>query len=330
MKKANICFIGAGFHASTNIYPSAVAAEINIKAIATRNIENSKKVLVKFGSQGNAYDDYIKMLENENCDGVVIVAQPKDQYSITLECIKHRKNVFVDKPLGWNEQEARIICEASKDNKVQVMVGFMKRFAPCYKKLKEIIESKDLGEARAFHMNFSVDSTEFCKNEEDFLKLAGIHIVDLVRYLFGEVQDVTGFRNTINENISQCVVIKFKNGVVGNIFFSGMSAWSRESENINVTFDQGFVAIEEINKVIIHHSKQNKEISFASHTEEDRVYTPSSTPMSGAYRDLYLRGFIGEIEHFTQCIINQERPITNAEDNILTMTLCENILSSLK
>ncbi|MDF2884724.1 MAG: oxidoreductase family [Clostridiaceae bacterium] len=329
MEETNLCFIGAGFHASTNIYPSAVEAGINIKAVATRNLEHSKKALLRFGCAGNAYENYMDMLKHENCQGVVVVAQPKDQFSIALECIKMGKNVFVDKPLGWNEDEARIIYNAAKQHNVFVMVGFMKRFAPCYKKIKEIIISKELGEPRSFMVNFAVDSTPFCNTEEDFIKLASIHIIDLLRFLFGEVSLVGGFSNSINGNVSQCFSLKFESGVVGSVYFSGMTAWSRESENITVTFDDGFAQVEEINKVIIHKSKKSKEISFASHTEEDRVFTPSATPMSGAYRDLYLRGFVGEMKHFAYCIQNGQEPLSNSESNISTMILCDKILESV-
>lgn len=330
MQKINLCFIGAGFHASTNIYPSAVEAGINISAISTRSLENSRKALLRFGSTGTPYDDYKKMISTEECDGIVIVAQPKDQYQIALECVKSGKSVFVDKPLGWNAEEARIINNAAKENNVLVMVGFMKRYAPCYKKLKEIIESRELGAPRSFEVNFAVDGTPFCKNEDEFIKLAAIHMVDLVRFLFGEVIEVQGFSNNITGNLSQCFSLKFESGVIGSVYFSSMSAWSRESENVTVTFDRGFVKAEEINKVIIHKSKKNNEASFASHTEEDMVFTPSATPMSGAYRDLYLRGFVGELSHFSNCLQSHQNPKSNSEDNISTMALCDKILRSIK
>ncbi len=330
MRPIDVCFIGAGFHASTNIYPSAIEAGINIKAIATRNIENSRKALIRFGSEGNPYDDYKKMLASEKCDGVIIVAQPKDQFLIAQECIKFGKNIFVDKPLGWNEEEASIINELAKANGVFSMVGFMKRFAPCYKKVKEVILSNELGKVRSFTVNFAVDGTPFCKDEESFIKLAAIHIIDLVRYLFGEVKDVTGFSNSHNENISQCFSTKFESGVVGSFYFSSMTAWSRESENLTVTFDDGFIQTEEINRVIVHQSKQNNKVPYATHTEEDRVFTSSMTPMSGTLRDIYLRGFVGEMNHFSTCLKDGVIPSANDKDNVATMRLCNLILNALK
>lgn len=76
MNKPRLCLIGAGFHASTNIFPSAIEAGAEINML------------------------------HEVCDGVVGVAQPHDQTSLVLDCINAGKNVYVDRPLGWNASEA--------------------------------------------------------------------------------------------------------------------------------------------------------------------------------------------------------------------------------
>jgi len=327
--KAKLCFIGAGFHASTNIYPSAIEAGIEIQAISTRNIERSKAALQRFGSNGTPYDDYKKMLETEECDGVVVVAQPEDHPSLVLDCIKAGKNVFVDKPLGMSAEVAAEIADAADEMGVTLMVGFMKRYAPCYSKLKELITEDKLGQARSFQARFAVDSTPFCKDEEQFLKLAAIHIVDLVRFLFGEVTQVTGFRNNDNEHISQSISLKFENGVVGSLYFTGMTAWSRESENMLVTFDNGFAFADEVNTLTVHQSQSFENLPWKSLAESDTVFSPSATPMSGANRDLYLRGFVGEMTHFIDSCGTGKKPLSNGRDNINTMALCDLILSTL-
>ncbi|WP_340372316.1 Gfo/Idh/MocA family oxidoreductase [Peribacillus sp. FSL E2-0218] len=329
MKKANLCFIGAGFHASTNIYPSAIEAGAAIQAVATRNIERSKAALQRFGSEGTPYEDYKKMLQSEECDGVVVVAQPEDQPSLVMDCIKAGKNVFVDKPLGMSADEAAEIADAADEAGVTVMVGFMKRFAPCYTKLKEIIENGSLGNARSFQARFAADSTPFCKDDEQFIKFAAIHIVDLVRHLFGEAIYVSGFKNSDNEFISQTISLKFENGVVGSLYFTGMTAWSRESENILVTFDNGFAFADEVNSLTIHKSQTFSDLPWKSLEEADTVFTPSASPMSGTYRDLYLRGFVGEMIHFIDCCKNKRKPTSNGTDNVHTMSLCDRILSEL-
>ncbi len=327
MKKSNLCFIGAGFHATTNIYPAAIEAGVTIKAIATRNAAGAKNALVRFGSAGNPYDDYLKMIDNEDCDGVVIVAQPEDQYKLALSCVKKGKNVYADKPLGWNEEEAAYLHSEAVRNNAKVMVGFMKRFAPSYMKVKELIQNQELGKAASFFMNFCVDGTAFCKDEEEFIKLAAIHVVDLMGYFFGEIAEVSTINYSDGSSVNMCVTLKTKNGVVGSLNLCNMTAWSRESENLTVTFEHGFVQVSEINTVAIHRTKIDQSRSYASQTEMDTVYTPSMTPMSGGLRDLYLRGFVGEMKHFVDWISGEVGPISDSQSNVYTMALCDRILN---
>ncbi|MCA1060347.1 Gfo/Idh/MocA family oxidoreductase [Rossellomorea aquimaris] len=330
MTPPSICMIGAGFHATTNIYPSLIEAGATIKAVATRNIENSKKTLLRFGSTGNAYDHHITMLEEEECDGVIVVAQPQDQARLVMDCIKSGKHVFVEKPLGMTKDEAQAIADAAEDAGVQVMVGFMKRYAPVYKSLHTLIQQEELGSVRSFEARFAVDSTPFCENDEQYLKFAAIHIVDLLRYLFGEVRNVKGFKNSVGPHISQCLTLKFQNGIVGTVFLSGMTAWSRESERLQVTFDHGFAEAVEIETLRIHASQTFEDLPWKGLKEQDTVFTPSTSPMSGTMRDLYLRGFTGEMTHFLACCEGKETPLSNARDNVGTMTLYEDILQALE
>ncbi|WP_308722086.1 Gfo/Idh/MocA family protein [Paenibacillus polysaccharolyticus] len=328
MLNSKLCFIGAGFHASTNIYPAAIEAGATIQAVATRNLERSRAALLRFGSSGQAYDHAGQMLKQETCDGVVVVAQPVDQTKLVLECIEAGKHVYVDKPLGWTAEEAAKVAQAADQGAVVVMVGFMKRYAPIYQKLKTLIDERTLGKVHSFQMKFAVDSTPFCENEEQFMKLAAIHMVDLMRYLFGEAMQVTGTTVRDGKHINQSISLIFDEGVTGSAYFTGMSAWSRESESVLVTFEHGFALADEITKLTIHESHKGDLLPWKSLEEHDSLYTPSGTPMSGAYRDLYLRGFVGEMRHFMSCCQTGAVPLSSARDNVSTMALCDRILSS--
>lgn len=330
MKKIDLCFVGAGFQASTNIYPAVIESGANIKAIATRSISRSEEALRRFASSGVAYDSVDEMLKKEECHGVIVVAQADDMPDIVRKCIKAGKNVFAEKPLGWTSKEARELAKEAEDAGTILMVAFMKRYAPSYQKLKEFIESAELGKVKSFNMDFAVDSTPFCPDEESYSKLASIHMIDLMRFLFGEVSEVSGFKGVDKANISQAISAKFESGVVGSAYFVGMDAWSRERENILVTFENGFIAIEEINQIRIHKSSNQDGLSWTSQTESDLVLTPSATPMSGAYRDLYMRGFVGEINHFIECCLENKSPSSSGVDNVKTMKLVEAILLKLE
>ncbi|WP_017812370.1 Gfo/Idh/MocA family protein [Paenibacillus shenyangensis] len=329
MQSTGLAFVGAGFHATTNIYPAAVAAGAEIQAIATRSLERSQQALLRFGSQGQAYDRYQDLLDNEHYRNIVIVAQPEDQFQMTMTALQAGKNVYTDKPLGWNAVQAQQAAEAAAASDSILMVGFMKRYAPVYQQLKELIDRRELGRVRSFQMNFAVDGTPFCKNEEQFIKLAAIHMIDLIRYLFGEAVDVTGLSMDEQGHLSQSISLRMDDGVIGSAYFTSMTAWSRESEQVTVTFENGFAIAHEINELRIHKSLVTDDLPWKSLQEQDTIYTPSATPMSGSYRDLYLRGFVGEMNHFMDCCNQGTVPLSSGQDNIATMALCDRILKAL-
>lgn len=208
MQSTGLAFIGAGFHATTNILPASTAAGAQIQAIATRSIERSQQALLRFGSQGQAYDHYQHLLDNKDYRNVVIVAQPEDQFRMAMNALQAGKNVYADKPLGWNASQAQQAAEAAAAAGSVLMVGFMKRYAPVYRQLKQCIDSGEMGAVRSFHMSFAVDGTPFCKNEEQFIKLAAIHMVDLIRYLFGEAAEVNGLSRDDQGHLSQSISLR--------------------------------------------------------------------------------------------------------------------------
>ena len=103
---------------------------------------------------------------------MVVVAQAEDMPGIVLKCIAAGKNVFAEKPLGLKSAEAKELSDKAHEAGVILIVGFMKRYAPSYLKLKEMVTSKQLGEAKSFNVEFAVDSTPFCKDEEAFLEIS--------------------------------------------------------------------------------------------------------------------------------------------------------------
>lgn len=96
-----------------------------------------------------------------------------------------------------------------------------------------------------------------------------------------------------------------------------------------VTFDQGFALADELNTLKIHRSYSGSRLPWQSLEEQDTVLTPSASAMSGGLRDLYLRGFVGEMEHFMDCCRKGQAPLSSGRDNVQTMELCDLILSAL-
>lgn len=317
MKK--LCVIGNGIHARQNIIPSLKEIGASISAIASEYLENEKEF------EGiKAYSDYKEMLEKEKPDIVVVCKTAEKQFQITKNCLNFGiQKLFVEKPMGMKAEEAKELENIAKEKSTQVMVGFMKRFSPCYQKMKEIINSKEFGKIKQFNAEFYITSGRVGWNNEIFLKKGGIHFVNLLVWLFGEVQDVKTFSSSVDNNVSLTSIIKFKNGVVGNINFVGLSSWKGKRETITITGENGYVYNDGVREVHYHiDQKITRSNRWQTLDEEETVIKPYLTSASGGMQDLYLHGYIGEMDEF----INRN---DFKSDNVETMNLIDLIIKNI-
>jgi len=320
--------IGAGVHAQANIYATLRLLNIPIHAVCTRHIEKAVKIANDYHAK-SAYDDYEKMLNNEKLDAVFVITDKDSQNLITKNCLKMDTNVFVEKPLGMNESEAAEVAEISEKSGKHVMVGFMKRFASSYMFMKDIMDNeKSFGKKMSFRGMFAITSGRPGWNDEVFLKVGGIHYVDLLRFLFGEIKEVKGFANSEDVMVDQIFTMRFENDVIGSMFFAGLPSWERHWEEIAVTGVKGFVKVNNMMDVEYHYVRPEIKTDWKYLSFEDRVLTAKSTSSSGGWRDLYLNGYVGEVEHFLDCVLSNKEPVTSAFDNVKTMRLCDSIIKA--
>lgn len=318
MKK--ICVIGNGVHATKNIIPSLKEIGVSISAIASEYLKDEDTF-----NGIKSYSDYKDMLESENPEIVVLCKTAEKQYEIAKYCLNFDiEKLFVEKPIGMNVTEARELEELAEKNNCKVMAGFMKRYSPCYQKMKEIINKAEFGKVKQFNAEFYITSGRVGWTDEIFLKKGGIHFVNILLWLFGEVEQVKTFSNSIDNNVSLTSIIKFKNGVVGNINFVGLTSWKGKRERITITGENGYVYNDSVRE-IHYHLDQNITTSNRWQTidEEENVIKPYLTSASGGLQDLYLHGYIDEMDEF----INNDN---YDSENVATMELIDLILEGIE
>lgn len=322
MTKNGIQLVGAGLQMQRNILPSLLLCGAQIDSVTTRSTAHSAAAVQKFGLSARAYADLDAMLAAETGEKAVVVMQAKDAVPAVLRCLAAGKEVFVEKPCGLNPAAAQAVYEASRASGKGVCVGFMKRFAPVYCRLKEVIDSGELGGVRSFRAVFCVDASRFCRSDADFVYFVAIHMLDLLRYLFGEVRSVRVQKNETGGGCSYAAVLCMESGAVGTASFENRTAWTRESEGLCVTLENGFAESRELNCLVLHHSAA-EEAPWRGLGERDEVFSDCLSPASGTEKDLWMRGFAGEMRAFW------EHGAAVSDDNLRTTQLCEAFLNAL-
>jgi len=311
-----VAVIGAGYHGLKNIYPSLVENNIEISSVTTRHLEKSKNVIKQYNPNGSYYDDVKTMLKHDDSKHVVIVTNPCEAFKLCKMCLLENRSVFVEKPLTLTKSEATEIYNICKTKELNVQVGFMKRFAPLYQKIKEIIDKKELGKLISIQINFNVDARMFCLNHKDFIYNVAIHMLDLIYYFVGNYKVASLVENQgayfINFESDQQVVI--------NLHLENSSAWTSELESTQLTFSDGYIESRNLDHLEIHKSKQANQ-PWTILSEMNEVFKITNTPASGTSKDIYLRGFVKELKHFSEANLDYSK------DNLIITKIAEDILS---
>lgn len=329
MDQARIGIIGVGRHARANIYPAAKLAGAQIAAACARHLERAQAAAAEFGAE-HAYASPAEMFRRESLDAVLVIAPEREQAALVREVLRAGLPVFAEKPVGLDEGEADEIANLAARAGKPVMVGFMKRFAPAYRAIRQFMHEPGFGDPLSLHGMFAIGSRTGW-DDEWFIKTGGVHYVDLCRYLLGEVADVRGFRNSHEIQVDQCFVLRFEHGEIGGLFFAGLPSWARHHEELTVTGTQGFARVENLTRVITHAGgpAPSERPRWQTIDEADRILTPVHTSASGGLKDLYLNGYVGELTHFLECLRSGAEPQPSAADNVKTMALCDRIVQAI-
>jgi predicted dehydrogenase len=313
----NIGVIGFGRHSSAKLYPAFLLAGAEISCVLTRSLASAQKAAAKLGADRH-YDDIENMLEREELDAVVICVEPEDQAPLTIQCVQAGVPVFVEKPLGMSADEARQVSAASEKYDVPVMVGFMKRFAPCYQRLAVIVEDRDqFGRILTIDASFSFAPWTTELRVKSFLQQGAIHMLDILVATFGKAAVEAGHSNSTGSDIGLVYTLRFADGAIASVTLSATQARASTFETILVTATKGWAEADNLGSVNYRFDHQDGAVR-----EKWDAHSNVSSKTEQA-RELCKEGFYGEAQHFLDRVAANETPKSSAAENVATMELCD-------
>jgi predicted dehydrogenase len=99
--------------------------------VDTRELNKYAPKVEKAGQKPRVYQDYRKLCEDKDVDGIMIATPNHTHALIALTAIQHGKHVYVEKPVSHNLREGRILAEAAaKRPNLIVTHGMQRRSDP--------------------------------------------------------------------------------------------------------------------------------------------------------------------------------------------------------
>jgi len=177
-----------------------------MKAICGRDPEGVAQFAEKFGWE-SFETSWEKLVSRDDIDLVDIAAPGNVHRNIAVAAAQAGKHVFCEKPLAFNLAQAKEMLDAVRAAGVKHMINFNYRLVPALALAKQMIDAGELGEIRHFRGTYLQDwinDPNFAMNWRLRKEVAGsgahgdlnAHLVDMARFLVGEVAEVVGMNKT--------------------------------------------------------------------------------------------------------------------------------------
>jgi len=325
-----LAVIGLGFgkkHAR-----SILSEAVNAELVAVADIDNKQSI---WGKEWNVpfYQDYKEMIRKQRPDGVIVAVPPHMHSEVGIECACLGVHLFIEKPITNTIEEADELLQEVERNNVQLLIGHNQRFDPSVEKAKEHFLSEQLV---GFHV-FSVLSKAPSYFSQDWRKKRefgggplvsnGIHDIDRIRYICGDIKRVTASKANkvrgyeVEDTVA--VSIECANGAVGTLYLSDCSHPIMDytdyyfGTDSSIMFDcPTMYGIEGRHRF----QKVEWEDIEKSHPERKKIVEGVEFPLVDTHCQ--------EIEHFCKVIQGLEQPKTPGEDAKKTLTMLLAIIQS--
>ncbi len=275
-------------------------------------------------------NNYKEVLNNNNVDAVVIATPVHTHYSLAKEFMSKGKHVFIEKPLAASSEEGSELIEIADKKDLVIMVGHTFIYSSPVRKIKEIIDSGEIGDVLYIHSR-RLNLGLFQKDINVAWDLAP-HDLSIILYLLGSdplsvsCEGMDHF-NTSIEDITD-LNLEFPNGIFVNI----QSSWldPRKVREMTIVGTKKMILYDDtepLEKIKIF----DKRVDIPPHYD-----TYAEFHFSYHYGDIIIpyikqvEPLRAETEHFLDCIENDTRCMSCGEEGLRVLKILECADMSLK
>jgi myo-inositol 2-dehydrogenase/D-chiro-inositol 1-dehydrogenase len=315
MAKLNIGIMGAGFIARVHAGVLACDERVQLAAIFDVVPEAAERLATSYNATAVATP--LELLERS--DAVYITTPNTQHVSLAMAAIETGKHVFCEKPLATNAADAESVFENSKEGPGIFQVGHNRRFAPVYATLRKMLTETHQPHSAHVKMNRG----ELLKPEwtgdpaitGGFLYETPIHMFDMMRFLFGEVESLHAIGSTheYKEVDDFSVLLKFASGMHATLATAADASWLFPFERVEVFCHHATLLTREMESLTC---SSNLEGHFT-------VQTMHQLPREERW------GYVQEDRAFIDSIVNNSPPPVTALDGLMAVRIAEAVYESV-
>ena len=263
------------------------------------------------------------VLQNQAIDAVVIATPAETHFKMAKMTLLANKHVFVEKPLALYVNEAEELHQLALSQNLKLMIGHILLYHPAIIKLKEIINSGELGKINYVYSNRL--NLGKIRSEENILWSFAPHDISAMLFLLDEMpcQVMAQGGNYLNQDITDVTMtmLSFKSGVKGHIFVSWLHP--DKEQKLIIVGDKKMALFDDTlaqGKLQIH----DKGVDWINRQPVPRKNGITLVPLDNS------EPLKAECEHFLHSITSDSTPKSDGNNGIKVLKVLNACQDSLK
>ncbi len=272
--------------------------------------------------------DFEELLADEELDAVVVAAPVPAHATLAREVLKADKDLFVEKPLALSPEDAEDLVKLAAEKDRILMVGHLLEYHPAVIRLKEIVDSGELGEV--FYVYTHRLNLGIIRWDENALWSLAPHDLSVSMYLLEqepvEVQ-ATG-HSYLKTGVEDVVfgTLRFGDGKIAHLHVSWLDP--HKERKITVVGSEKMVVFDDMaqDEKLKLYDKGVQKPEFESYGEYLDLrfgdilipHVPNDEPLKV------------ECEHFVECLIERKRPRSDGYNGLRVVRTLDALQRSLE
>lgn len=285
MNQLKLGIIGAGYIGG--VHAAVLAGDERVRVAQVYDVDDAcAERLARSSGATVAHSAEELMAE---VDAVYITTPNTKHRDLAVAAARSGRHVFCEKPMATTLDDARAVMEAAQAGAGVFQVGHNRRFAPVYATLKRLLAQPENAPHSA-HLKMNRGEllnpawVGEAKVTGGFLYETTIHMFDMMRFLFGEVQHLTalGSVHEYDETDDFSVLVAFASGVHATLCSSADASWLFPFERVEVFAHHRTLTTREMETLIISDGQDGTHTQHSMHqlskeekwgyAQEDRAF----------------------------------------------------------
>ena len=160
LKQIKWGFIGCGQVTEQKSGPAFSLIEgSSVVAVMSRNLDKARSYAERHGIP-HYYNDAQALIDDPEVNAIYIATPPSSHATYAIMAMRSGKPCYVEKPLAKSYEECIRVNRISQLTGIPCYVAYYRRYLPYFNKVKELVESGEIGKLLSVQVQFHVPPRE--------------------------------------------------------------------------------------------------------------------------------------------------------------------------